>query len=75
MTDQMAAEEFGDCSNHGECEAVCPEGDFHRRDRTHAPRVHQVLLLTVDPLLPLPDPQGAVPSGTDQGFAVGGKGY
>jgi len=26
MTDQMAAEEFGDCSNHGECEAVCPKG-------------------------------------------------
>jgi succinate dehydrogenase / fumarate reductase, iron-sulfur subunit len=26
MTEQMAAEEFGDCSNHGECEAVCPKG-------------------------------------------------
>ena len=26
MTDQMAAEGFGDCSNHGECEAVCPKG-------------------------------------------------
>ncbi|WP_008316780.1 succinate dehydrogenase/fumarate reductase iron-sulfur subunit [Leptolyngbya sp. PCC 6406] len=26
MTTQMAAEDFGDCSNHGECEAVCPKG-------------------------------------------------
>ena len=26
MTKQMTAEEFGDCSNHGECEAVCPKG-------------------------------------------------
>jgi succinate dehydrogenase / fumarate reductase iron-sulfur subunit len=26
MTRQMAAEGFGDCSNHGECEAVCPKG-------------------------------------------------
>lgn len=26
MTEQMAAEEFGDCSNHGECQAVCPKG-------------------------------------------------
>lgn len=26
MTAQMAAESFGDCSNHGECEAVCPKG-------------------------------------------------
>jgi len=26
MVDQMAAEGFGDCSNHGECEAVCPKG-------------------------------------------------
>ena len=26
MTEQMAAESFGDCSNHGECEAVCPKG-------------------------------------------------
>ena len=26
MTEQMATEEFGDCSNHGECEAVCPKG-------------------------------------------------
>ncbi len=26
MTQQMAAEGFGDCSNHGECEAVCPKG-------------------------------------------------
>lgn len=26
MTEQMAAENFGDCSNHGECEAVCPKG-------------------------------------------------
>ncbi|MEB3213764.1 MAG: succinate dehydrogenase/fumarate reductase iron-sulfur subunit [Leptolyngbyaceae bacterium] len=26
MTEQMAAEGFGDCSNHGECEAVCPKG-------------------------------------------------
>jgi succinate dehydrogenase / fumarate reductase iron-sulfur subunit len=26
MTNQMAAEEFGDCSNHGECQAVCPKG-------------------------------------------------
>jgi succinate dehydrogenase / fumarate reductase iron-sulfur subunit len=22
----MEAEGFGDCSNHGECEAVCPKG-------------------------------------------------
>jgi succinate dehydrogenase / fumarate reductase iron-sulfur subunit len=26
MTEQMAAEGFGDCSNHGECQAVCPKG-------------------------------------------------
>lgn len=26
MTNQMAAEDFGDCSNHGECQAVCPKG-------------------------------------------------
>ncbi|MGD1906621.1 MAG: succinate dehydrogenase/fumarate reductase iron-sulfur subunit [Leptolyngbyaceae cyanobacterium] len=26
MTEQMADEGFGDCSNHGECEAVCPKG-------------------------------------------------
>ena len=26
MTAQMADEGFGDCSNHGECEAVCPKG-------------------------------------------------
>jgi succinate dehydrogenase / fumarate reductase iron-sulfur subunit len=26
MTEQMATENFGDCSNHGECEAVCPKG-------------------------------------------------
>jgi len=26
MTAQMANEGFGDCSNHGECEAVCPKG-------------------------------------------------
>ncbi|MGK7889566.1 MAG: succinate dehydrogenase/fumarate reductase iron-sulfur subunit [Leptolyngbyaceae cyanobacterium] len=26
MTNQMSAEGFGDCSNHGECEAVCPKG-------------------------------------------------
>ncbi len=26
MTQQMAQEGFGDCSNHGECEAVCPKG-------------------------------------------------
>lgn len=26
MTQQMAEEGFGDCSNHGECEAVCPKG-------------------------------------------------
>lgn len=26
MTEQMATEGFGDCSNHGECEAVCPKG-------------------------------------------------
>jgi succinate dehydrogenase / fumarate reductase iron-sulfur subunit len=25
MVDQMDAEGFGDCSNHGECEAVCPK--------------------------------------------------
>ena len=25
MTEQMSAEGFGDCSNHGECEAVCPK--------------------------------------------------
>jgi len=25
MIDQMDAEGFGDCSNHGECEAVCPK--------------------------------------------------
>ena len=22
----MSAEGFGDCSNHGECQAVCPKG-------------------------------------------------
>lgn len=26
MVHQMAAEGFGDCSNHAECEAVCPKG-------------------------------------------------
>ncbi|GIV59689.1 MAG: succinate dehydrogenase [Rhodothermaceae bacterium] len=26
MVEQMKAEGFGDCSNHGECEAVCPKG-------------------------------------------------
>ncbi|MEO0869697.1 MAG: succinate dehydrogenase/fumarate reductase iron-sulfur subunit [Cyanobacteria bacterium J06642_11] len=26
MTTQMSAEGFGDCSNHGECQAVCPKG-------------------------------------------------
>ncbi len=26
MTQQMNQESFGDCSNHGECEAVCPKG-------------------------------------------------
>jgi succinate dehydrogenase / fumarate reductase iron-sulfur subunit len=26
MTDQMAREGLGDCSNHGECQAVCPKG-------------------------------------------------
>ena len=26
MTQQMSKEGFGDCSNHGECEAVCPKG-------------------------------------------------
>ncbi|MBE9169996.1 succinate dehydrogenase/fumarate reductase iron-sulfur subunit [Pleurocapsales cyanobacterium LEGE 06147] len=26
MSEQMAREGFGDCSNHGECEAVCPKG-------------------------------------------------
>ncbi|HEY9761154.1 MAG TPA: succinate dehydrogenase/fumarate reductase iron-sulfur subunit [Trichocoleus sp.] len=26
MTQQMQDEGFGDCSNHGECEAVCPKG-------------------------------------------------
>ncbi|MHB2019466.1 MAG: succinate dehydrogenase/fumarate reductase iron-sulfur subunit [Candidatus Xenobia bacterium] len=26
MVGQMDAEGFGDCSNHGECEAVCPKG-------------------------------------------------
>lgn len=26
MTEQMQQEGFGDCSNHGECEAVCPKG-------------------------------------------------
>lgn len=26
MVDQMEKEGFGDCSNHGECEAVCPVG-------------------------------------------------
>lgn len=26
MTAQMAREGFGDCSNHGECTAVCPKG-------------------------------------------------
>ena len=26
MVDQMSKEGFGDCSNHAECEAVCPKG-------------------------------------------------
>ncbi|MEL6899600.1 MAG: succinate dehydrogenase/fumarate reductase iron-sulfur subunit [Cyanobacteria bacterium J06606_4] len=26
MTQQMTAEGFGDCSNYGECQAVCPQG-------------------------------------------------
>jgi succinate dehydrogenase / fumarate reductase iron-sulfur subunit len=25
MVDAMDAEGFGNCSNHGECEAVCPK--------------------------------------------------
>jgi succinate dehydrogenase / fumarate reductase iron-sulfur subunit len=25
MVEQMDTEGFGDCSNHGECEAVCPK--------------------------------------------------
>ena len=25
MVEQMDREGFGDCSNHGECEAVCPK--------------------------------------------------
>jgi succinate dehydrogenase / fumarate reductase iron-sulfur subunit len=25
MVDQMDSEGFGNCSNHGECEAVCPK--------------------------------------------------
>jgi succinate dehydrogenase / fumarate reductase iron-sulfur subunit len=25
MVEQMDAEGFGNCSNHGECEAVCPK--------------------------------------------------
>ena len=25
MVDQMDEEGFGNCSNHGECEAVCPK--------------------------------------------------
>jgi succinate dehydrogenase / fumarate reductase iron-sulfur subunit len=25
MADQMTTEGFGDCSNHGECQAVCPK--------------------------------------------------
>ena len=25
MVEQMDDEGFGDCSNHGECEAVCPK--------------------------------------------------
>ena len=25
MVDQMDAEGFGNCSNHGECEAACPK--------------------------------------------------
>lgn len=26
MLAQMDAEEFGTCTNHGECEAACPKG-------------------------------------------------
>jgi succinate dehydrogenase / fumarate reductase iron-sulfur subunit len=26
MVNQMESEGFGDCSNHAECEAVCPKG-------------------------------------------------
>jgi succinate dehydrogenase / fumarate reductase iron-sulfur subunit len=26
MVAQMSDEGFGDCSNHAECEAVCPKG-------------------------------------------------
>ncbi len=26
MIEQMDKEGFGNCSNHGECEAVCPKG-------------------------------------------------
>ncbi len=26
MAEQMEQEGFGDCSNHGECQAVCPKG-------------------------------------------------
>ena len=26
MVEQMDREGFGNCTNHGECEAVCPKG-------------------------------------------------
>ena len=40
MVAQMDAEGFGDCTNHGECEAVCPKEisiDVHRPDEPRLP--------------------------------------
>jgi len=48
MVAQMDAEEFGTCTNHGECEAACPKGvslehiarmnrDFIKASLTHRP--------------------------------------
>lgn len=47
MIAQMDKEGFGNCSNHGECEAACPKGISisniakMRREYMHAARVHE----------------------------------
>ncbi len=41
MVDKMEELGFGACSNHGECEAVCPKGITHRLHRPPEPRLPQ----------------------------------
>jgi succinate dehydrogenase / fumarate reductase iron-sulfur subunit len=39
MVGAMDAAGFGHCTNHGECEAVCPEGDLGQVDPAPEPRI------------------------------------